>query len=110
MIELILRNLELIQNNGVTPGLVELRDILKLSTIPHIIECFDISNHGDEYAVGSMARFVDGEPDKSGYRKFKIKTITGRDDFAMINEIVERRYGRLKNEKSEFQQKGMNIS
>ena len=81
--------------------MVELRDILKLPTIPRIIECFDISNHGDEYAVGSMARFVDAKPDKSGYRKFKIKTVTGRDDFAMINEIVGRRYLRLKKEKSE---------
>ena len=79
-----------------------MRDILKLPSIPRIIECFDISNHGDEYAVGSMARFVDGKPDKSGYRKFKIKTISGRDDFAMINEIVGRRYWRLRKEKSEF--------
>ena len=102
MIELILRNIELIQNKNADPGLVELREILKLPTIPRIIECFDISNHGDEYAVGSMARFVDAKPDKSGYRKFKIKTITGRDDFAMINEIVGRRYWRLKKEKSEF--------
>ena len=102
MIELILRNLELIQNKDAEPGLVELRDILKLPTIPRIMECFDISNHGDEYAVGSMARFIDGKPDKSGYRKFKIKTVTGRDDFAMINEIVGRRYWRLRKEKSEF--------
>ncbi|GIT55346.1 MAG: hypothetical protein Ct9H300mP17_05050 [Candidatus Nitrosopelagicus sp.] len=102
MIELILRNLDLIQDKNAEPGLVELRDILKLPSIPRIIECFDISNHGDEYAVGSMARFVDGKPDKSGYRKFKIKTISGRDDFAMINEIVGRRYWRLRKEKSEF--------
>mgnify|MGYP003325734723 FL=1 len=102
MIELILRNLDLIQSKNAEPGLVELRDILKLTSIPRIIECFDISNHGDEYAVGSMARFVDGKPDKSGYRKFKIKTVTGRDDFAMINEIVGRRYWRLRKEKSEF--------
>ena len=102
MIELILRNLELIQNKDAEPGLVELRDILKLPTIPRIMECFDISNHGDEYAVGSMARFIDGKPDKSGYRKFKIKTVTGRDDFAMINEIVGRRYWRLRKEKNEF--------
>ena len=102
MIELILRNLDLIQDKNATPGLVELRDILKLPTIPRVIECFDISNHGEEYAVGSMARFVEGKPDKSGYRKFKIKTVTGRDDFAMINEIVGRRYWRLRKEKSEF--------
>ena len=102
MIELIIRNIELIQNKDADPGLVELRDVLKLSRIPRVIECFDISNHGDEYAVGSMARFVDAKPDKSGYRKFKIKTVSGRDDFSMINEIVRRRYWRLKKEKSEF--------
>ena len=102
MIELILRNIALIQNRNAEPGLIELRDILKLSSVPRIIECFDISNHGDEYAVGSMARFVDAKPDKSGYRKFKIKTISGRDDYAMINEIVGRRYWRLIKENGEF--------
>jgi len=102
MIELIQRNLELIQNKDAEPGLVELRDVLRLPTIPRVIECFDISNHGDEYAVGSMARFVEGKPDKSEYRKFKIKTVSGRDDFAMINEIVGRRYLRLRKEKSKF--------
>ena len=102
VIELILRNIELIKNKNSEPGLIDLRDILKLPSIPRVIECFDISNHGDEYAVGSMARFVDGKPDKSGYRKFKIKTVRGRDDFAMINEVVERRYSRLRKEKSEF--------
>ena len=102
VIELILRNIELIKNKNSEPGLIHLRDILKLPSIPRVIECFDISNHGDEYAVGSMARFVDGKPDKSGYRKFKIKTVRGRDDFAMINEVVERRYSRLRKEKSEF--------
>ena len=102
MIDLIIRNIELIQNKDAEPGLVELRDVLKLPTIPRVIECFDISNHGDEYAVGSMARFVDAKPDKSGYRKFKIKTVSGRDDFSMINEIVSRRYWRLRKEKEEF--------
>lgn len=102
IIDLILRNLELIKNKDAEPGLVELRDVLKLPSIPRIIECFDISNHGEEFAVGSMARFVDGKPDKSGYRRFKIKTVSGRDDFAMINEIVKRRYWRLRKEKSQF--------
>ena len=102
MIDLIMRNIELIQNKKAEPGLIELKDILNLPTIPRVIECFDISNHGDEYAVGSMARFVDSKPDKSGYRKFKIKTITGRDDFSMINEIVGRRYRRLRKEKGKF--------
>jgi len=102
MIELIIRNIELIQEKNAEPGLIELRDILKLPTIPRVIECFDISNHGDDYAVGSMARFVDAKPNKSGYRKFKIKTVSGRDDFSMINEIVGRRYWRLRKEKNGF--------
>ena len=75
---------------------------LKLSVIPNIIECFDISNHGDDFAVGSMARFVGGTPNKSGYRKFKIKTVSGRDDFAMIGEIIKRRYYRLLEENAEL--------
>jgi len=75
---------------------------LNLPTIPNIIECFDISNHGVDFAVGSMSRFVDGAPNKSGYRKFKIKTVSGRDDFAMIGEIIKRRYYRLLEENSQL--------
>ncbi len=100
IINLILKNIQLIHNAGGDPGLIELQEILNLSTIPKIIECFDISNHGEDFAVGSMSRFVDGKPDKSGYRKFKIKTISGRDDFAMIGEIIKRRYFRLLEENS----------
>jgi excinuclease ABC subunit C len=102
IIKLILKNIKLIHTKGGDPGLVELRDILHLPNLPNVIECFDISNHGDDFAVGSMARFVSGVPDKSGYRKFKIKTVIGRDDFAMIGEIIKRRYYRLLEEKSEL--------
>lgn len=98
MIDLIMRNIELVQSSGSEPGLVELKEKLDLAQTPIIIECFDISNHGTSYAVGAMSRFVNGRPDKSGYRKFKIKTVSGQDDFAMINEIVKRRYYRLDNE------------
>ena len=49
-----------------------------------------------------MSRFVGGIPNKSGYRKFKIKTVSGRDDFAMISEIIKRRYYRLLEENSEL--------
>ncbi|HUT05665.1 MAG TPA: excinuclease ABC subunit UvrC [Nitrosopumilaceae archaeon] len=100
IINLILKNLQLIHAKGGDPGLIELKELLNLSAIPKIIECFDISNHGEDFAVGSMSRFVDGRPDKSGYRKFKIKTVSGRDDFAMIGEIIKRRYFRLLEEKS----------
>ncbi|NDB32229.1 MAG: excinuclease ABC subunit UvrC [Nitrososphaeria archaeon] len=102
MLDLILKNIEMIQASGTEPGLMELKEKLELKTIPKIIECFDISNHGTAYAVGSMSRFVNGRPDKSGYRKFKIKTIRGQDDFAMINEIVKRRYFRLDNENAQM--------
>jgi len=102
MIQLILKNLDLIVAKGNKPELIELQQALSLPSIPKIIECFDISNHGADYAVGSMSRFVDGTPDKSGYRKFKIKTVKGRNDFAMINEVVKRRYFRLDNEKTQM--------
>lgn len=102
IINLILKNISLIHLKGGNPGLVELKDVLRLPAIPNVIECFDISNHGDDFAVGSMSRFVGGTPDKSGYRKFKIKTVSGRDDFAMIGEIVKRRYYRLLEEDSEL--------
>jgi excinuclease ABC subunit C len=102
ILELILKNISLIRQKGGDPGLVELKEILHLSVIPNVIECFDISNHGEDFAVGSMAQFVGGIPNKSGYRKFKIKTVTGRDDFAMIGEIIKRRYYRLLEENSEL--------
>ena len=102
IINLILKNIQLIHLKGGDPGLVELKEILNLPTIPNIIECFDISNHGVDFAVGSMSRFVNGKPNKSGYRKFKIKTVSGRDDFAMIGEIIKRRYYRLLEEHSQL--------
>ena len=99
IIDLIMRNISLIITKGADPALIELQEKLGLERLPRKIECFDISNHGEDYAVGSMSCLVDGKPHKSGYRKFKIKTVKGRDDFAMINEIVKRRYLRLKEEK-----------
>ncbi len=102
IINLILKNIELIHSKGGEPGLVELKETLNLPVIPNVIECFDISNHGADFAVGSMSRFVGGSPDKSGYRKFNIKTVSGRNDFAMIGEIIKRRYYRLLEENSEL--------
>ncbi|HUU49276.1 MAG TPA: excinuclease ABC subunit UvrC [Nitrosopumilaceae archaeon] len=102
IIDLILKNINLIHTKGGNPDLIELKEILGLATIPKVIECFDISNHGEDFAVGSMSRFIDGVPNKSGYRKFKIKTVFGRDDFAMIGEIIKRRYFRLLEEDSQL--------
>ncbi|HJT10935.1 MAG TPA: excinuclease ABC subunit UvrC [Candidatus Nitrosotalea sp.] len=102
MISLILRNIDLSLSKGADPALVELQEKLEMEQVPKKIECFDISNQGTDYAVGSMSCLVDGRPFKSGYRKFRIKTVEGRDDFAMINEIVKRRYLRLRQENAKM--------
>lgn len=74
------------------PGLMGLRDILSLPRQPHRIDAFDISNLGASMAVGSMVVFRDGKPDKSEYRRYKIRTVKGQDDFAMIREVITRRF------------------
>ena len=79
-------------------GLVELQTALKLPTKPVVIEGFDISNIMGIFAVSSMVVSVDGLPAKNRYRRFRIKTIEGIDDPAMIGEAVYRRYSRLKEE------------
>ena len=76
-------------------ALVRLRDALGLADLPLRIECYDISNLGDQHAVGSMVVFEDGRPRKAHYRKFAIRSVVGQDDFAMINEMVGRRFRRL---------------
>lgn len=76
----------------------ELQNALGLGRLPVKIECFDISNIAGNEAVGSMVRFVGGKPDKAGYRKFRIKEVSGIDDYSMIREVVRRRYKRLINE------------
>jgi len=78
--------------------LVDLQTVLNLPVLPRVIECFDISNLGQDHIVSGMVRFTDAKPDKKNYRKFKIKTVIGQDDFASINEVVTRRYKRLKEE------------
>ena len=69
-----------------------------LEKAPERVECFDISNIMGQQSVGSMVSFANGKPDKSNYRRFKIKTVQGIDDFRSIAEIVRRRYTRLKKE------------
>jgi len=79
--------------------LEELGTILGIKRRPDTIEAFDVSNIMGESAVGSMIYFYKGRPRKSEYRKFKIKTVSGIDDYAMMREIVSRRYSRLVAEK-----------
>lgn len=71
---------------------------LRLAKAPRRIECFDNSNIQGSDPVASMVVFVDGKPKKSEYRKFKIKSVTGPDDFASMREIIRRRYSRVQRE------------
>jgi excinuclease ABC subunit C len=84
-----------------TDSLKDLKEILRLSVLPSVIEGFDNSNMQGTNAVASMVRFTNGVADKNNYRRFKIKTVDGADDFASMREVVFRRYSSLirKNEK-----------
>ncbi|MGD0551718.1 MAG: excinuclease ABC subunit UvrC [Sedimentisphaerales bacterium] len=75
-----------------TEALVKLQKILDSPNPVRIIEGIDIANIGGKEAVGSLVKFIDGRPFKAGYRRFKIKTVEGSDDYAMIAEVVRRRY------------------
>lgn len=80
----------------------QLQRALNLPKLPERIETFDISNIMGNQAVGSMVSFFQGKPDKNNYRRFKIREVSGIDDFKMIAEIVRRRYRRLKEERKAF--------
>ncbi len=76
----------------------ELAKVLGLASPPQRIEGFDISNISGTFAVASLVSFWHGRPDRANYRRFKIKTVTGQDDFACMAETIRRRYSRLKKE------------
>src|SRR6266540_171800 len=75
-------------------GLSEVRDLIGLPGLPARIECYDISNTQGTNSVGAMVVFEHGEPKKSRYRKFKIKTVEGANDVASIQEVLRRRFKR----------------
>lgn len=77
----------------------DLRNLLKLNKLPQRIEAFDISNLSGKEASGSMVSFFKGLPDKNNYRRFRIKSVEGIDDYEMLAEVVRRRYSRLLEEK-----------
>jgi excinuclease ABC subunit C len=81
--------------------LTELQEALGMSQAPLRIECFDISNTGHSEAVGSMVVFEDGVPKRSDYRRFQIKYTSGPDDFAMMGEVVRRRFLRYRRDDPE---------
>jgi len=97
VLEIASRSLEL---GEIEQSVLKLKDEIELENNPIVIETFDISTLFGEESVGSMVRFVNGKPDKNGYRKFKIKETEGQDDFAMMKEVVSRRYSRLLSEGS----------
>ena len=76
----------------------QLQDDLHLKVPPRKIEAFDISHLGGTNTVASMVCFIDGKPRKTQYRKFKVNTVSGIDDYASMREIVYRRYNRVKKE------------
>jgi excinuclease ABC subunit C len=79
--------------------LKELQGKLRLRTPPHRVECFDISNLFGTLAVGSMVSFLDGKADRSHYRHFKVHAPSFPDDYAMMYEVLRRRYSKLAEEK-----------
>src|SRR5262245_60937298 len=72
-----------------------LADALQLPCLPTVMECFDISNISSTHVVASMVSFRDGVPDKNNYRRYRIRTVEGQDDFASMAEVVRRRYSRV---------------
>lgn len=83
-------------------GLSEIKDLLQLDNLPRIIEGFDISNWQQGDATGSMVTFIDGRPSKANYRSFIIKNTTFNGDYAMLQEVISRRYKKLKEENGVF--------
>jgi len=75
-------------------ALEEIQRKLRLRELPRRIECFDISNISGTLAVGSMVCFQDGQPDKQRYRRYRIQTLDGPNDFGMMLEVLRRRYRR----------------
>jgi len=87
--------------------LSDLQSALNLQNFPRRIECFDISNIQGRDAVGSLVCFVHGEPLKEGYRRFRIKTVTRIDDYAMMKEVLSRRLARVKGHEEKWQKPDM---
>ena len=79
-------------------ALEEIADFLGMEAPPHRIEAYDIANTGEDDMAASMVVFVEGKPQRSSYRHFKIRTVEGQDDFASMREVVGRRLDRLENE------------
>lgn len=84
-----------------TEDLAELGEELHLAGPPRVMECFDISNVSSNHIVASMVRFTDGRPDNQNYRRYRIRSVVGQDDFASMAEVIRRRYSRILLENSD---------
>ena len=103
LLDLATRNAEslLRKNEDEASPLIELAHIAGLPAPPARIDGFDISNTGGEESVASMVVFRNGKPDRKEYRKFRIRTVSGPDDFASLEEVLLRRYRRVIGENRE---------
>ena len=82
---------EIARGDDLADTLARLERRLSLQKPPRVVECYDISNFQGTESVGSCVCFVDGRPDKSRYRRYRIRTVEGQDDFAMLYEVLTRR-------------------
>jgi len=85
-----------LRREAAAQGIADLKRLLKLPAEPHVIEAYDISNISGTYAVASMVCAVDGMPHRNFYRRFRIRSVTGSDDPAMMAEVIRRRYSALR--------------
>ena len=83
---------DLLEKSSAEEVMRTLQESLRLTKLPRRMECFDMSHIGGSYAVASMVTFQDGKPWKKGYRHYKIRTVEGIDDYAMMGEVLKRRY------------------
>jgi len=94
----LLKKIEEVEEDEIKKGrkaVIDLKDKLNLKKLPERIEAFDISNIQGKLSVGSLVVFEEGLPKKEDYRRFRVKRIKGIDDYAMLQEVTERRYKRL---------------
>ena len=84
------------KENMTMGGVIQLAEYLRLPKLPVRMECYDISHISGTNKVASMVVFINGEPEKSHYRKFKIETVEGNDDFACLQETLRRRLADIK--------------
>lgn len=90
--------------------LAELAQALGMAQVPAIMECFDISNLSSTHIVASMVRFSNGKPDNKAYRRYRIRSVEGQNDFASMIEVIRRRYSRILKESEILYQRPPNSS